>query len=180
MNKNKHLWVSVDVEADGPVPDLYSMVCFGAVVVEPELNRTFYGQTAPISDDWVPEALAVSGFTREQHENFSHPYEAINSFRIWLKSLEAERLIFVTDNLAFDWQWVNYYFHRFGGIEGNPFGFSGRRINDIYSGLKHSSSVQNDWKKLYRKTRHTHNPVDDAKGNAEALLAFREKLGFRF
>ncbi|HQP02825.1 MAG TPA: exonuclease, partial [Bacteroidia bacterium] len=32
--------------------------------------------------------------------------------------------------------------------------------------------------KLYRKTRHTHHPVDDAKGNAEALLQFR-KMGLR-
>jgi hypothetical protein len=28
--------------------------------------------------------------------------------------------------------------------------------------------------KHLRKTRHTHRPVDDAKGNAEALLAMRE------
>ena len=32
-----------------------------------------------------------------------------------------------------------------------------------------------EWKQ-FRRTRHTHNPVDDAKGNAEALLHF-ETLG---
>lgn len=28
-------YVMVDIEADGPIPGDYSMVCFGAVIVEP-------------------------------------------------------------------------------------------------------------------------------------------------
>lgn len=176
MSKNT-LWVSVDVEADGPVPHLYSMVNFGAVVVERELNRTFYGETAPISDLWIPEALAISGISREQHEKFPKPEVTMQNFHAWCLALNADRLVFVTDNLGFDWSWINYYFHRYRRT--NPFGFSGRRINDIFSGMNHRADVQNDWKKLYRKTKHTHNPVDDAKGNAEALLAFRS-LGFKF
>jgi hypothetical protein len=28
-----------------------------------------------------------------------------------------------------------------------------------------------------RKTRHTHHPVDDARGNAEALLHMKDKMG---
>ena len=58
-------YVMVDVEADGPIPGDYSMVCFGAVIVEPALERTFYATLAPISEKWVPEALQVSGFSRE-------------------------------------------------------------------------------------------------------------------
>ena len=53
------------IEADGPIPGDYSMICFGAIVVEPSLDRTFYGRLKPISDQWIPEALQVSGFTRE-------------------------------------------------------------------------------------------------------------------
>ncbi len=59
-------YIMVDVEADGPVPGDYSMVSFGAIVVEPALDRTFYGRLRPISDRWIPEALQVSGFTREE------------------------------------------------------------------------------------------------------------------
>ena len=33
----------VDVESDGPIPGDYSMISFGAIIVEPTLNRTFYG-----------------------------------------------------------------------------------------------------------------------------------------
>ncbi len=43
-------YIMVDVEADGPIPGDYSMVCFGAIVVEPSLDRTFYGKLKPISE----------------------------------------------------------------------------------------------------------------------------------
>jgi len=60
----------VDVESDGPIPGDYSMVSFGAVIVEPLLARTFYGKVRPISEKWIPEALAVSGHSREETMQF--------------------------------------------------------------------------------------------------------------
>ena len=66
-------YLIVDVESDGPIPAEFSMVCFGAVVFDDRLERTFYGRTRPISDRFVPEALAVSGFSREQHMAFDDP-----------------------------------------------------------------------------------------------------------
>ncbi len=41
-------YVSVDIEADGPIPGDYSMISFGAVVVEPALGRTFGARLRPI------------------------------------------------------------------------------------------------------------------------------------
>jgi hypothetical protein len=38
--------------------------------------------------------------------------------------------------------------------------------------------VRQNFKHL-RRTPHTHNPVDDAKGNAEALLALKEQFGLK-
>jgi hypothetical protein len=34
-------YVVVDVESDGPIPNKYSMVCFGAVILESSLTKTF-------------------------------------------------------------------------------------------------------------------------------------------
>jgi DNA polymerase III epsilon subunit-like protein len=168
-------YIIVDVEADGPIPAQFSMVSFGAVVFDDRLDRTFYGKTRPISDRFVPEALAVSGFTREQHLGFDDPKAVMESFAAWLAQESKGRPVFVSDNVAFDWQFINYYFHRF--LERNPFGFSGRRIGDLYAGLVRDASKATEWKK-YRVTAHTHNPVDDARGNAEALKKFRE-LGLK-
>lgn len=164
-------YFSVDVEADGPIPHRYSMVCFGAVLIEPALDRTFYGKAAPISAKWDPKALAVSGITRDEHELFPSPAVEMLRFENWLKANSNGRPVFVSDNPAFDWQWINYYFHEFRGA--NPFGFSARRIGDLYCGLKRDAGLNTEWKRTLRKTRHTHNPVDDAMGNAEAVLAMR-------
>lgn len=68
-------YVLVDVEADGPIPAEFSLVCFGAVVFDERLDRSFYGRTKPVSDRFSPEALAISGFSREQHLGFDDPRE---------------------------------------------------------------------------------------------------------
>ena len=95
--------------------------------------------------------------------------------RRWSRCWRCAARIIPSCNVAFDWQFINYYFHRFLGR--NPFGFSGRRIGDLYAGLVKDASKASEWKK-YRVTKHTHNPVDDARGNAEALRKFRE-LGLK-
>ncbi|HEU4384581.1 MAG TPA: exonuclease [Anaeromyxobacteraceae bacterium] len=158
--------IVVDVEADGPVPGKYSMVCLGAVVVEPSLGKTFYGRTRPLTGEWVPEALAVSGFTREQHQGFDDPREVMERFEEWIEQSSRGRPVFCSDNLAFDWQFVNWYFHHLLGR--NPFGWSGRRIGDLYCGMVKDGYAE--WKHL-RRTAHDHHPVNDARGDAEALLA---------
>jgi hypothetical protein len=53
-------YMMVDIEADGPIPGDYSMISFGAIVVEPTLDRVFSARLKPISETWLPEALAVS------------------------------------------------------------------------------------------------------------------------
>lgn len=155
----------VDIEADGPCPGLYSMISFGAVIVEPDLNRTFYGELKPISNKWIPEALAVSGFTREQTINFDDPFFVMDDFKSWLIANCDKRKIFIADNNGFDWSFINYYFHRF--IGSNPFGFSSQNLNSLYKGL--TKDMFASFKHL-RITKHNHNPVSDALGNAEALL----------
>ena len=77
--------ISVDVESDGKIIGINSMVCFGAVVVEPSLKKTFYGQTKPISKIYDPESLSISGFSRKEHEKFDDPVKVMTEFAEWLK-----------------------------------------------------------------------------------------------
>ena len=165
-------YVMVDIESDGPIPGDYSMICFGAVIVEPGLSRTFYGQLRPISERFIPEALAVSGFSREQTLAFPEPRAVMEEFAAWVKSSSDGTPMFISDNNGFDWQFINWYFHHFLGR--NPFGFSSTNLGSLYKGL-----VKDTFKnfKHLRKTAHTHHPVDDAKGNAEALLTMKETMG---
>ncbi|MEZ6143753.1 MAG: hypothetical protein R3B84_24575 [Zavarzinella sp.] len=167
-------FVMVDVESDGPIPGDYSMICFGAVVVEPGLQRTFYGRLRPISDTYIPEALAVSGFTRDECWEFSEPAMVMEQFQDWLHANCTGKMMFVSDNNGFDWQFINWYFHHFTG--GNPFGHSSTNLGSLYKGMQHSLFV--NFKHL-RKTPHTHHPVDDARGNAEAMLEMKQ-MGLKF
>ena len=165
----------VDVEADGPYPFDYSMVCFGAVKVIPELKQapTFYRQIRPVSSKWIPNALAISGFTREQQLSFPHPGPAMKKFVEWVEENNTNgRPTLITDNPQFDGSWINAYCHRFVGR--NPFGYSSRRIGDLFCGIR--GNVYANWKE-YRKTKHDHNPVNDALGNAEVILMMKEKMG---
>lgn len=167
-------YVMVDVESDGPCPGKHSMVCFGAVVVRPGLEDTFYGRLKPISEEWIPEALAISGIPREEHEGFPEPAEAMSAFAAWLKETSKGQPRFISDNNGFDWQWINYYFHQFHGE--NPFGYSSANLGSLYKGL-----VKDDFTnfKHLRQTTHDHHPVNDAIGNAEALMHMKAEMGLK-
>lgn len=167
-------YIVVDIESDGPIPGDFSMVCFGAVIVDEHLDRTFYGKLKPISENFNPDALAVSGFSRAETLDFDDPEEVMLKFEAWIGENSKGRPIFISDNNGFDWMFICWYFHHFIGR--NPFGFSSRRLADLYCGLEKDTFAQ--WKHL-RKTAHTHHPVDDAKGNAEVLLYMKNEMGLK-
>lgn len=164
----------IDVESDGPIPGDFSMVSFGAVLVEDSLTKSFFAKLRPISDRWIAEALAVSGYTREETLSFQNPKEVMTEFSEWIKNNTEGKPLFISDNNGFDWQFVNWYFHHFLGQ--NPFGHSSTNLGSLYKGLV-KDTFQNF--KHLRKTSHTHNPVDDAMGNAEALLAMKHSMDLK-
>jgi hypothetical protein len=166
--------IMVDVETDGHIPGDYSMISFGAVIVNEKLDKTFYGQLKPISDRFIPEALAVSGHTREETLTFPDPEKTMRDFEQWINDNGSDRPIFISDNNGFDWMFICWYFHHFTG--GNPFGFSSQNLGSLYKGMQKNMFV--NFKNL-RRTKHTHHPVDDAMGNAEALLTMRDEMGLK-
>jgi DNA polymerase III epsilon subunit-like protein len=176
-------FIMVDVETDGEIPGDYSMIELGAVIVRrgenwqdtSKLKYTFHGKLAPISDHWNDEALKISGHTREETLLFDHPAIVMTAFGQWVeKHNVGKRPMFIADNNGFDWSFVNWYFHHFLGR--NPFGHSSTNLGSLYKGLV--KDMRQNFKHL-RVTRHTHNPVDDAMGNAEALLNMAERSGLK-
>jgi len=166
-------WFSVDIEANGPVPGLYSMTSFGAVAVRGDLSDTYYAELKPLPGAGVNEqALAVAGMSMEYLEaNGEDPVAEMTKFADWLETTSQDRPVLISDNPGFDASFIAYYF-ALAGI-GNPFGFSSRRIGDLYSGFHKDARKSSEWKSL-RTTTHTHNALDDAIGNAGALLKIGE------
>jgi hypothetical protein len=150
------------------------MISFGAVLVDNALDKTFYGKLRPISDRFIPEALAVSGHSREETMLFPDPKSTMEEFAEWIKNVSPDKPMFISDNNGYDWMFVCWYFHYFLGD--NPFGYSSTNLGSLYKGIVRDT-FQNF--KHLRQTKHTHNPVDDAKGNAEALIIMQEKYGLR-
>lgn len=150
------------------------MIAVGAVLVaKPEIG--YLGYLKPEDDSkFDPESLAVSGFTREETLKFPDPYVTMASFRRWLLENANPPFIFVADNNGYDYAWSHWYFLTYTGAD--LFGFSSKNINSLYQGLTKDAFAS--FKGL-RKTKHDHNPMNDARGNAEALLYMKAEMGLK-
>ncbi|MBL8548943.1 MAG: hypothetical protein JNJ73_03080 [Hyphomonadaceae bacterium] len=170
--------IILDVEADGPCPGLFNMISFGLVsLANPE--RAFLGEVAPVLDHPGIEAgREVSGISFATQKTYRPPALVMTEAHAWVREIAgAKRPVFWSDNPAFDWQFWNWYSQKFVGA--NPGGHSARRIGDLDAGRRGEPLNASAWKKR-RVTTHTHNPVDDARGNAEALRWILTEMGERF
>ena len=152
--------IFVDCEAYGGCPATGQLTEFGAV--EFQSRATFHGILSVSSPDPTNPAqpLPAGPVSREKL------VEVFTAFDAWLQQVSTDRPVFVSDNVAFDWQWINDGFWR--ALGRNPLGHSGRRIGDFYAGLMGDFRKTQNWKRL-RITPHDHNPVHDAQGNVEAF-----------
>src|SRR4051794_30263931 len=135
MSVERETYVSVDVEAAGPIPGEFSLLSIGACAVD-DVSRTFACELRPINNNADPNALRVSGLSLETLAATGlDPQQAMKRFADWAETLVTDdrELIFVGFNAPFDWSFVNYYFHRFLGR--NPFGFTSLDIKAYYMGL---------------------------------------------
>jgi ribonuclease T len=181
-NDSKHIYISVDVEASGPIPGEYSMLSIGACEVG-NINKIFYIEIQPITEKFIPEAMKVNGLSLENlKKNGVSPYEAMRKFADWVKWISnAKQSVFVAFNLAFDWSFVNYYFVIYGG-EGynNPFGISGIDVESVWFGKMgctwSEASKTHIKRALELRVDHTHNALDDAR---EQAIIFEKIIGYK-
>jgi len=168
---SEELYISVDIEASGPIPGEYSMLSLGACVVgHPE--QAIYLELKPDSPQHDPEAVGVTGFDlQELAVTGLDPLQAMQKVAEWLADISAPggKVIFVGLNAPFDWSFVNYYFHKYLGS--NPFGFAALDLKAYYMG-----AFNLEWKQtksshmsanLHPQTAPTHNALDDARYQAE-------------
>ncbi len=151
--------VFVDCEARGISPVHGVLTEFGAVHYD--TRDTFHGRLFHATPDPENPAISIVG------ERVAADKDVAERFAAWLhEHVASSRPVFVSDNPAYDWQWIAGMFDR-AGMD-NPFGHSGRRISDFWAGLNRNWSDTQSWKR-FRRTAHDHNPVNDAMGNVEAF-----------
>jgi hypothetical protein len=176
------VYFSVDIEADGPIPGPYSMLSVGVAVAgsfgaafspaEDAAAATFYRELRPISDDWVPEALAVSGLDRAALvDSGADPADAMRELTEWVRTEAGrDRPVVVGYPVCYDWMFLYWYLLRFTGA--SVFGHSGcldaKTMYAVKAGVPlHTVGKRSMPRHLLSTRAHTHHARDDAIEQAE-------------
>jgi hypothetical protein len=164
------IYVSTDVETDGPIPGPHSMLSFGsaAYTADKKLLTTFEAnlQTLPGAQGhpktmtwWQTQQEAWAEHRRDLRE----PEEAMKAYVAWLKALPGKP-VFVGYPAGFDFLFTYWYLIRFGGE--SPFSFSALDIKSFAM-----ATLGSDWRETVKKNMpkkwfddlpHTHKALDDA------------------
>ena len=168
----QEVYVSTDVESDGPIPGPHSMLSFGsaAYLADKTLVGTFSANLTclpeasghPKTMSWwetQPEAWAAC------RQDPRPPEEVMPEYATWLEGLSG-RPVFVAYPLAFDFMFVYWYLIRFAGR--SPFSHSGLDIKTYAMALlkrPYRESVKRNMpRRWFDDLPHTHVALDDAIG----------------
>lgn len=166
-------YISIDIEADGPIPGPYSMLSLGAAAFESgvDAEKPFSTFTANLellegaSQDhdtmlfWARNEKAYQA-TRVEPED---PGDAMDRFATWLEKFR--RPVFVGYPATYDFMFVYWYLIRFAGR--CPAGFQGLDLK-TYAMAILGTSFKESSKKRYPKEwfdpdiPHTHVALADA------------------
>jgi hypothetical protein len=129
------IYVSTDVEADGPIPGPYSMLSLGSAAfrVDGSLAGTFSANLKTLDGATEhPKTMAWWAGRPEARkacrENPREVREAIEEYAAWLEGLPG-RPVFVGYSAAYDFAFVYWYLIRFAGR--SPFSFSALDIKTL-------------------------------------------------
>ncbi len=194
------VYFSIDIEADGPLPVIHSMVSIGCIVAgkgdgeeyeRSKVEEGYHSEVCPTSDNWIPDALKVStptGMTAEDYRKYllntaPSPQLVMDQLARYIKSHLApgERPIMVAWPASFDFPFVNHYFEYYS-TNGNPFGFSGVRCIKQEFAMRAKQPIRysvkrNVPKHLKSHKLHTHNALDDAREQGDLFSNIMEWNG---
>lgn len=171
MTMPAEVYVSTDVEADGPIPGPNSMLSFGSVayLADKTVVGEFTVNLAPLPGAsshprtmtwWAgfPEALAKA------RENPEDPATALPRYAKWVRKLPG-RAVFVGQPVGYDFMWVYWYLMKFVGE--SPFGHSALDVKTYAMALLKrdyrdcvKGALPKEW---FDPLPHTHVALDDAR-----------------
>jgi hypothetical protein len=184
------MFISIDVETDGPAPGVNSMLALGAAAFTRDggMAGTWYSTLHPMEDAradkatmdwWATQPEAWAEVTKDQRD----PYTAMLGFVDSCEKMYADlrvKLIAVAWPAAFDFAFVNYYCHRYVGR--NPLGFACLDIRSYANGLaRHpdyyglrEAQVRALAGKIDKAGLREHVAVDDAIEQGRLFMALRK------
>ena len=167
-------YILVDVETYGPCPGIHPLVSIGAINYN--TREEFYVELYPDKIEVVNEAFKIAESALRGGEVLAE--KGMKMFYQWLMNQQDkidDPLIFVSDSTWFDAAFINYYMWTY--CNDNPFGHSSLSLVQLFKGMKKDTRV-NIWK-LRPEGSHTHNALDDCRGNVVVLDKLIEQ-GLKF
>ncbi|RQR26979.1 exonuclease [Burkholderia sp. Bp9143] len=164
------IYVSTDVEADGPIPGPHSMLSFAsaAYTEDKQLIATFSAnletlpgaQAHPVQEAWwKTEPLAWAACRRD----LQAPEAALVAYVEWVEALPGKP-VFVAMPAGFDFTFMFWYMMRFAGR--CPFSWSALDIKTLafaMTGLPYRKAIKPRFPKHWFDDHpHTHVALDDA------------------
>lgn len=164
------IYVSNDIEADGPIPGEYSMLSLGAAAftADKQLIATFSANIDPLPGAkqdkdtmnwWKGHRQAWEAC----HQNTEQPQTAMKKYVKWLKKLPGKP-VFVAYPASFDWTFIYWYLIKFTGE--SPFSFVALDIKTYAMALLKKpfrsitkSTMPKEW---FDESRKSHIALDDA------------------
>ena len=170
MINSTEIYISTDVETDGPIPGSNSLLSIGSAAysVDKKLISTFSVnlETLPGAKPHPKTTLwwqAHQEASEAARNNPKPPVEAMFAYLAWLKSLPGKP-VFVGYPAGFDFLFVYWYLIQFTGE--SPFSFSALDIKTYAMAL-----LKKDYRKCTKRAfpkhwfdefKHTHVALDDA------------------
>jgi hypothetical protein len=164
------IYVSTDIEVDGPIPGPHSMLSFGSAAFRRDgtLLSTFSANLEllpgaaghPDTMEWWKKHPEAWGASRA---DLRDPAAAMTDYVAWLDALPATP-VFVGYPAAFDFMFIYWYLMRFVGR--SPFSFSALDIKTmamVMLGKDYRASTKKNMpKRWFGEAPHTHMALDDA------------------
>ena len=186
-------YIVIDVEFDGPLVGVNSMISLGAVAInKSNILKEFEVNLLPLEGS-KPDPVTMNWFETEASEALEYckkdqflPSEAMNKFGNWLLELPKPRIM-AAHPAPIDFAWVNWYILKFlcNRLDSYPYHQPFFNHMPAFYIKSYASAVL---KKNYAETtrdhypsvlhdnyNHTHKAIDDAREYAKLLLKLFNK-----
>ncbi len=168
------IYVSTDVETDGPCPGLNSMLSIGSAAFDASgKSRGFFSANLhqlPHPASMNPKTMewwaTQPGAWAAHRTHCQDPAALMPDYAVWLDNLPG-KVVFVGFPAGFDFTFVYWYLHKFVGR--SPFGFQALDMKTfgmatMRKRLGFKGSTKKNWPKSWFPVDqpHTHQALDDA------------------
>lgn len=181
----KEIFFSTDIESDGPIPAINSMLSFASAAFDPNASEFKILDTFSANLELLDGAKAnpkTDAFWKdnwsayqETRQNMLNPSVAMSQYLAWIKDICQKHNatpVFAAYPAGYDFMFVYWYLIRFAGE--SPFSFSAFDLKSYVSAyLKlpyRQATKRNIPKKFFTsKVAHSHVALDDAIEQGELI-----------